>query len=252
MSVFQYGMLVEQVATVTTSAGTTTLVNTSKQVQYFTGTSTQTIKLPATTAMSVGQFFKIYNASTGNLTIQFQDASSFVINPTIFPNGSLIISLVSTGTTNGTWAVQAESSMPLFAARYTGTNISVNGGSQPLNYSVKDYDDANAVTTGTSWKFTAPIPGKYRITGAYVTQPTGHTAGGVFTLSLYKNNSLAQNIGQYTSQNTGLSQNFSFNGSGTILLAAGDFIDLRIVGLTAETSTAVTADNSIAIERVCN
>src|ERR1035437_5554688 len=106
MGDFQFGMLVEQVASTATAAGTTTLTNTSKQIQYFTGTTTQTIKLPATTNMVVGQFFEIFNASTGIITIQYTDASSFTSAPTIPANGWLVVKLVSIGTTNGTWAVE--------------------------------------------------------------------------------------------------------------------------------------------------
>jgi hypothetical protein len=121
MGSFQYGMLVEQVALVTTAAGTTSLTSTSKQIQDFTGTTTQTVQLPPTTGMIIGQFFEIYNSSTGALTIQYQDASSFTLNPTIAAGDSLVVKLVSVGTTNGTWVIQ----MPASSSTGTVTSVSV-------------------------------------------------------------------------------------------------------------------------------
>src|ERR1019366_8982080 len=73
----KFGGIVEQLATTATAAGTTTLINTSKQLQVFTGTTTQIVKFPDTTTMSVSQKFEIYNESTGALTLQFSDGTAF-------------------------------------------------------------------------------------------------------------------------------------------------------------------------------
>ena len=115
MGSFSHGMLVEQVALITTSGGTTTLSSTSLQIQYFTGSSAQTVKLPPTTTMFVGQFFELYNASSATITMEYQDASSFTPAATIPSNTSLIVKLTSTGTTNGTWAVATSGGVPTFS-----------------------------------------------------------------------------------------------------------------------------------------
>lgn len=107
MATFQYGMLVEGITLTATAAGVTSLTSTSRQLQVFTGSTTQTVRLPATTGMVIGQFFEIYNTSTGVVTVQFQDATSFTANPTISASGgTLVVKLTSVGTTNGTWVVQ--------------------------------------------------------------------------------------------------------------------------------------------------
>jgi microcystin-dependent protein len=106
MGSFSRGSIQYQVATTATAAGTTTLTATSLQIQYFTGTSAQTIKLPPTTSMVVGQFFEIFNGSTGTLTMQYQDGSSFTPSPVISAASSLVVKLVSAGTTDGTWVVE--------------------------------------------------------------------------------------------------------------------------------------------------
>jgi len=52
-----------------TAAGTTTLTITSSQVQVFTGSTTQIVKLP-TTGVIAGQSYTIINNSTGTVSIQ--------------------------------------------------------------------------------------------------------------------------------------------------------------------------------------
>ena len=112
MASFQYGGLVEQVAVTATAAGTTTLTSTSKQIQVFTGSSSQIIVLPAATTMAVGQKFEIYNESSTPLTLQFNGGASFTdaaSQPygTISPHTSIVAKLQTNGTSAGTWAVQA-------------------------------------------------------------------------------------------------------------------------------------------------
>lgn len=58
-----------------TAAGTTTLDINATQVQVFTGTTTQTVKLP-TTGVIAGQPYTIINQSTGNVTVQSSGANS--------------------------------------------------------------------------------------------------------------------------------------------------------------------------------
>lgn len=103
MARFQYGSLVFQVSSTVTSGGTTTLVNTSRTVQVFTGSSAHTAKLPDATTMSNGQVFELYNTTTASaLTIQYNDASTF---STLTAGNSLILRLIDNSTSNGTWAV---------------------------------------------------------------------------------------------------------------------------------------------------
>lgn len=115
MGFFQYGALVEQVSVIATAAGTTTLTNTSKQNEVFTGSANQTIVLPNATTMSVGQNFNIFNQSTGTLTLEFNgggaftDASGKNYN-LISAATSLEVTLQTNGTAAGTWAVVASSS----------------------------------------------------------------------------------------------------------------------------------------------
>lgn len=71
--------------TTATAAGTTNLTINSSQLQVFTGTTTQTVKLPSTGASSTGQglYYEIWNLSTGALTIQTSTAAALL---TMSPN----------------------------------------------------------------------------------------------------------------------------------------------------------------------
>jgi len=85
--------------TTATAGGTTTLTSSSNIVQVFTGSSNQTIKLPATTAL-LGMTFVICNLSSGTLTIQATDASAV---DSISVVGSGTYRAVATAGTNTDW-----------------------------------------------------------------------------------------------------------------------------------------------------
>src|SRR6185503_5126315 len=64
----------------TTAAGTTTLSITDTQIQQFTGTTTQTVKLP-TTSVAAGALYLIINDSTGIVTVQSSGANTIIALP---------------------------------------------------------------------------------------------------------------------------------------------------------------------------
>ena len=70
--------------TTTTGAGTTTLTASSSANQFFTGATTQTVKLPSTATLALGQEFFITNYSTGVVTVQTSAAGAI----TTIPGGS--------------------------------------------------------------------------------------------------------------------------------------------------------------------
>ena len=83
-----------------TAAGTTTLTADSTEVQVFTGSTTQTVRL-ATTNVLAGRRFTVVNASTGSVTVQSSDASTLqTVNP---GNSATFVALQSTPTTVAHW-----------------------------------------------------------------------------------------------------------------------------------------------------
>lgn len=65
--------------TTATAAGTTTLTVDSTQFQFFTGSTTQTVTLPVTSTLVLGQEYVIVNNSTGAVTINSSGNNAVVI-----------------------------------------------------------------------------------------------------------------------------------------------------------------------------
>jgi len=82
-----------------------------------------------------------------------------------------------------------------------------------INFGTKIFDTHGAVTTGSSWKFTAPMSGKYLV--------HGKIQGGGGGCHLYKNGSVFYYYISYFN-NAGIA-NYTFS----IDLIAGDYIDMR-------------------------
>jgi hypothetical protein len=66
-------------ATIATAAGTTTLTVASAYVQFFTGSSTQTVTLPVASTLTLGHQFVIVNNSTGNVTVNSSGGNAVVV-----------------------------------------------------------------------------------------------------------------------------------------------------------------------------
>ena len=88
-------------STTATAAGTTTLTVTSNQIQYFTGTTTQTLVLPVTSTLQLGWSYHVANTSTGVVTVQSSGANVIC---TIPPGLSVMFTCILTsGTTAASW-----------------------------------------------------------------------------------------------------------------------------------------------------
>ena len=92
--------MIEGWATTATAAGTTTLAVTDKYQQYFTGSTTQTVKLP-TTSVVAGQAWQITNNSTGLVTVQSSGANTILILGA--STSAIFTSVVATPTTAANW-----------------------------------------------------------------------------------------------------------------------------------------------------
>ena len=165
MGSFQYGMNVFQVATTATAAGTTTLVNTSKQIQTFTGSSTQTVVFPSATTMSVGQFFEIYNQSSGSLTLQFNGGAAFTDAAgtsygTLVSKGAITVKLQTNGTSSGTWSVSTSGNNGLSNPMTTGGDLIYAGaGGTPTRLANGTSGQVLIANGGTSAESWATVPG---------------------------------------------------------------------------------------------
>lgn len=99
----QSNSMISAYTTTVKSAGTTTLTVSSTEQQYFTGASAQTVVLPVTSNLVIGQKFEIFNiGSSGNITVQSSGANTIHI---LNGGSSIIVTCISTsGTTAASWS----------------------------------------------------------------------------------------------------------------------------------------------------
>lgn len=91
-------------ATTATSATTTTLTVSSKFQQYFTGSTTQTVVMPVTSTLVLGQAWRIVNNSSGVVTIQSSGLNNILAMPA--NTSTTIVCILTSGTTAASWDVE--------------------------------------------------------------------------------------------------------------------------------------------------
>jgi hypothetical protein len=137
--------------------------------------------------------------------------------------------------------VSVMASEKVFAHYTTNAGGSVNSATI-VDFEDKVMDTHNAVTTGASWKFTAPRTGFYTIK-AYIAASSGAwTAGQNFYTDLYKSTVNSYRIDTRKLE-TSVTTEVSSSGSISLYLLQGEYIDLRT---TAERgSTSLIASGSL-------
>lgn len=88
-------------ATRATAAGTTTLTVASPYQQYFTGTTTQTLIMPVTSTLVLGQSWYIVNNSSGIVTVESSGGNT--IQAMAGGTTLLVTCVLTTGTTAASW-----------------------------------------------------------------------------------------------------------------------------------------------------
>lgn len=111
--------------TTATAAGTTTLSSSSNWLQFFTGSTTQTVVLPVVTTLVLGFQFQIVNNSTGNVTIESSGANTVATVPG--STNCIVTCIKITGTDETSWDVKFSG----FTSE-TGTGASVRATSPTL------------------------------------------------------------------------------------------------------------------------
>ena len=92
---------IEGYTSITSAAGTTTLVVGSNYIQQVVGSTTQTIQMPVTSTLVAGQSWQIINNSTGVVTVN-SSGSNLIIS--LQPNTAAIVTcILASGTTAASW-----------------------------------------------------------------------------------------------------------------------------------------------------
>lgn len=135
-------------------------------------------------------------------------------------------------------------------ATYYGGTMSISSTPGILNFSTKVEDTTGSVTTGASWKFTAPEAGVYAVSSAILVVPTFLTAGDTMDIAVYKNGTSYMRIGAWV-VSTATNVISPCNGSISLSLASGDYIDIRAETSAATVNTtATTKINFVSIVKV--
>lgn len=95
-------------ATTATAAGNTVLTVSSAQQQYFTGTTTQTVTLPVTSTLVLGQSFIIVNNSSGVVTVN--SSGGDVVQSLAASSFARVTCILTSGTTAASWSVSYSAS----------------------------------------------------------------------------------------------------------------------------------------------
>jgi len=149
---------------------------------------------------------------------------------------------------NGASLSTVEAGLQTVMARYNSNAAQTigSGGPHIINFEDEVFDTHNSVATGSSWKFTAPRTGKYSVKARTQFQSsTGWTTGDYAYFRIYKNGSLYSQLDFREVENSAATSLApSVNGSDTIALNKGDYIDVRVghtlSSLSLETDSALT------------
>ena len=139
---------IEGYTTTATAAGTTTLTVASTKLQFFTGTTTQTVVLPVATTLANGQSFVITNNSTGSVTVQTSGSNvlQVMVSSTTL-TATVINTAGGTGTASWSWTYNPITQTPnqTTVAAFSGSQTGSGGWSTTST----TYADPSVASTNT-------------------------------------------------------------------------------------------------------
>lgn len=116
-----------------------------------------------------------------------------------------------------------------------------------INFETSEWDNYSAVTTGASWKFTAPLGGKFAVSAAVTlsTPASGHH----LKVNIFKNGTLYKRLGSTQLSSSVTEGNICVSGTAIVDLAQGDYIDLRQTS-SANLSYNTGADTYVSVTEI--
>ena len=163
--------LIDGYATTATATTNTYLTVSSKYQQYFTGTATQSVLLPATSTLVLGQQYLIVNNSTQVVTVKASDASTV---QAMAAATQLVVTCISTSvTTSAGWSASyASLALATGTANYIVLSAQTTSGAISAGMAAGNYYITNR-GAGADVTLTAPQCGsnsyavEFSVTDAY-------------------------------------------------------------------------------------
>jgi len=240
---------------------------------YNTSTGQYTVKVPGVYRVTLGGTY--VGSGTNDISLYLNGSNSLANFGTLISTGRVanavsvkcvagdIITIVpgssanNAGSTDGFFSIEmVQGSQTLLGGetvgcRYTTGATQAIGTATIVDFETRTYDSHLAVTTGASWRFTAPVSGLYSVKSRFLT--AGSTLAQRFTYDIFKSGVTTNaNVVSHQKETTNSSRHNAAGGD-TIRLLAGEFIDLRGSATGATTNlSGDTSFNFIAIERVGN
>lgn len=255
--------MIENFSTTATAAGTTTLSVTSSPLQQFTGTTTQTVKLPDATTLVVGHYFTVLNRSTGVVTVT--DNSNATVQA-LNAGAQTTFVLTNNGTAAGVWDASTSSgsgSVAQYATyivgtasgTYTGSTTVVNlpfayvQDGKTLNFYYNGQQLTPAVdyteTSSTSITLTSAM-----VVGARIMARSNASSSTATAVTFYREDYIVGTAsGSYTGSLTVFNLTNTYTPGGTNLKMYVDG-DLMTVGASAdylETSSSIVTSNNALV-----
>ncbi len=247
---------------IATAAGTTTLTVASTYAQLFTGSTTQTVVMPVTSTLKLGQAFYISNTSSGNVTIQSSGLNTIQVMAAGTTCYLTCISLSGTGTASwnseyafnggsGSGTVNTGTINDLAYYASTGTAVSAlttlasaglvtDGGGVPGWVA---YTGTGAPVLANTPSLITPLLGAASATSLKFASSTGILDANGNSNLLFVTTPSAVNYLQVTNAATGAGPSISANGSDTNILftlSAKGNLGVGIVGTSTNSNAAAS------------
>jgi hypothetical protein len=216
-------------STTATAAGTTILTSTSNYMQFFTGSTTQILSLPAPQTMTLGQGFLIVNNSTGSVEVRAANSATVI---TVLPGTAASCISIDLTAGNGAAGWNAEfvgfSSVTGTGANVLAVSPTITGTLTANTFVTNDISsaDSSAIQINDSLNASGTITAT-----TFVTHGTGGSITGVNTLQVNEISS---------ADSTAIQINDGMNISGT--LVANTFVTNSI---SSSESSAIQVDDAI-------
>ena len=213
--------------TTATAAGTTTLVVGSTFLQYFTGSTTQTVQMPVTSTLVLGEQWRIVNLSSGNVTVTSSGGNTIQV---MAGGSNALLTVISiTGTTAASWDVDYT-----FNTSPGSGTVNVGSTNQLAWYAA----NGNAVSGLATTNNGVLVTSAGGVPSISTTLPNGLAMGTPASITL--TNATGLPIGGLTGLGTGVATALAanVNGSGAISLATSPTFVTPTLGAATATSLA--------------